>query len=385
MGNKKIAQRARNTSPRALPQERKITPLTAGKIRIHPLWFDSMGAKSSSFLLETPDLTILVDPGASEMQPSFPLPEKEKIRIRDRARSIISAAAKKADTVFISHYHYDHHTPPSLLPDLYRGKKVWIKDPNRWINSSQRERARVFIRELNTALGREDRENWFTPPGKVLFRNPMDSLPLAAGRDYGDYQRRKDSLIRRGVGQTRSLAKKWSTDSWIAPFETGGTEVCFVDGKEFQIGQTRIRFSPPLFHGVEFARVGWVIALVVEYANRQVLYTSDLQGPMIEDYAEWIIRQAPEIVLLDGPPTYLFGYIMNRINLERAVANACRIIEELKPRILIYDHHLARDPHFAERTARVYETAREQGIAVDTAAELGGRRPLVLELSSQTG
>ena len=41
-------------------------PITIGKIRVHLVWFDSMGAKSSCLLIETPDVKILVDPGAIE-------------------------------------------------------------------------------------------------------------------------------------------------------------------------------------------------------------------------------------------------------------------------------------------------------------------------------
>lgn len=42
-------------------------PITIGKINVHLVWFDSMGAKSSCLLIETPDVKILVDPGAAEM------------------------------------------------------------------------------------------------------------------------------------------------------------------------------------------------------------------------------------------------------------------------------------------------------------------------------
>jgi predicted metallo-beta-lactamase superfamily hydrolase len=33
------------------------------------------------------------------------------------------------------------------------------------------------------------------------------------------------------------------------------------------------------------------------------IYTSHLQGPGIEDYAQWIIKENPDILILDGPPT----------------------------------------------------------------------------------
>ena len=48
------------------------------KIIIEPVWFDSLGAKSSCTLVETPDVKILIDPGIVAMQPSFPASDAKK-------------------------------------------------------------------------------------------------------------------------------------------------------------------------------------------------------------------------------------------------------------------------------------------------------------------
>ncbi len=68
-----------------------------------------MGAKSSSFLIETPDIRILVDPGTAEMQGSYPLPEPDKKRLCQKALGVIVDMARTADVIFISHYHNNHH------------------------------------------------------------------------------------------------------------------------------------------------------------------------------------------------------------------------------------------------------------------------------------
>ncbi len=49
------------------------------------------------------------------------------------------------------------------------------------------------------------------------------------------------------------------------------------------------------------------------------IYTSHLQGPGIDDYAQWIIEENPDILILVGPPGSLFRYMLNRINLQRAI------------------------------------------------------------------
>ena len=49
------------------------------------------------------------------------------------------------------------------------------------------------------------------------------------------------------------------------------------------------------------------------------------------------------MLILDGPMTYMFGYLLNRINLKRAVDNATEIVHSIDAEVIIYDHHLPRD------------------------------------------
>ena len=340
------------------------------------LWFDSMGAKSSSVLIETPDLKILVDPGAAEMQPSYPLPSKEKKELREKALAVIKEAAQEADIIFISHYHYDHHTLPSEAPEIYEGKKLWIKDPNLWINQSQWKRARLFLNQLCQAFGGEVIEHALQPSEEIQIKDPLGGLPLALERDFGDYALRRDELLAKGRVWFEKLVSLWWSEPWICPFALGKEEVLFADNKEFKVGSTTIRFSPPLFHGVELDRLGWVISMVLECQGTKILYSSDLQGPIIEDYADWIIKENPDLLILDGPATYLLGFMLSQTNFKRVIHNLSSILGNTSSQIIIYDHHLPRDIHFKERMAEVYEIARREGKTLITAAEwLGVESP----------
>ena len=337
-----------------------------GDLVVHPLWFDSLGAKASALLVETPDLRILVDPGAAEMQPSFPLSPEERKRLREEALRTIRQAASKADLVFISHYHYDHHTLPLEAPDLYMGKDLWIKDPNRFINRSQWERARLFYGQI-CHLHDLAFEEFVGPAGTVeadLSRWPT--------------RRRKDREWMKG------LLELWGRGPWLEEGEIGSLRIHFADGRTLKKGRTLLRFTEPLFHGGEYDRVGWVVALVVEVGGGKLLYSSDIQGPVIEAYARWIVKERPDFLVLDGPPTYLLGYLFGQRDLDRAVSNAEAIVRQLEGALVLYDHHLPRDPRFRERTRRVWEAARREGRALYTCAEWFGREPLVLELTKDS-
>lgn len=351
-------------------------PIIMGKVKTYLLWFDSMGAKSSSMLIETPDMKILVDPGAAEMQPSYPLPPEEKKELRQRALEVIKEAAQEANVIFISHYHYDHHTLPSEAPEIYEGKKLWIKDPNLWINQSQWKRARLFLSQFCQIFEEKMIEQALQPPEEIEIGNPLEDLPLALGKDLGDYKARKDELLTKGKAWFEKLVALWKSESWIRPFALGKEEILFADNKEFKLGSTTVRFSSPLFHGVELDRLGWVISMVLECQGVKILYTSDLQGPIIEDYADWIIRENPDLLILDGPTTYLLGYMLSQINFRRVILNLSSILGNTSSQIIIYDHHLPRDIHFKERVAEIYEIARRERKTLITAAEwLGVETP----------
>src|SRR2546422_6901978 len=118
-------------------------------MKITPLAADSFGARSMATLVETPDLKILIDPGVRLGPYRYDLPprEIEEDRRRDLWRGIRDAA-KKADILTVSHYHFDHHNPDA--PSIYKGKRAFLKDGKFHINRSQRERASAFVRALKT-------------------------------------------------------------------------------------------------------------------------------------------------------------------------------------------------------------------------------------------
>ncbi len=116
-------------------------------MKITPLAADSLGARSMATLVETPDVTVLIDPGVRLGPYRYDLPphDLEKDRRADLWREIRDAA-KRAQVLTVSHYHYDHHEPRA--PSLYKGKLVFLKDGSQHINRSQRERSGAFVRDL---------------------------------------------------------------------------------------------------------------------------------------------------------------------------------------------------------------------------------------------
>jgi len=326
--------------------------------------------------VETEDVSLLIDPGAAVMHPSFPLSFDEKVTLVKKAEKAVSDAAKLVDVITISHYHYDHYLADQ--PSIYKDKLLLVKNPNQFINDSQRSRAEKFFGLLCQKLANVDLNDLLLEPNPENYGDPLKNLPLAMNKDFGDYTNRRNQLLEKGKKWFSNRAKRWEKYPKIPELNFNHLKTRFADGKSFTFGKTKIRFTSPLFHGIEFSRVGWVFMVIVEANKEKLLHSSDLNGPIIEDYANMIVEENPDILILDGPMTYMLGYTLNKINMSRAVENASWIVENVDARLVVYDHHLPREPRFRERTEKVWSTAKKHGKKVLTAAELLGLEPVVL-------
>jgi predicted metallo-beta-lactamase superfamily hydrolase len=349
------------------------------KIIIKPVWFDSLGAKSSCTLVETPDARILIDPGIAAMQPSFPASAAKKREWREEGRKAIKRASKEADIIVISHYHYDHYFPTDL--SIYKNKVVFAKNPNEYINDSQRARAASFYSSICETYGKTTLESLMKTKGRgKKYPDPLADLPISRHKDFGDYNKRRAELFDKGRRWLDGRVANWAKNPAIPEFDFPSLKLKYPEGKEFKFGNTTLRFSKPLFHGIEFSRVGWVFYTIVEHENEKIIHSSDINGPIIEDYAQQIIHDNPQVLILDGPMTYMFGYLLNRINLNRAVENAVEIVRSIDAELIIYDHHLLRERKFRERTEKVWNTAKEANKKLMTAAEFLRHKPVVLSV-----
>jgi len=153
-------------------------------------------------------------------------------------------------------------------------------------------------------------------------------------------------------------------------------ELLYADGRGFEFGDLEIRFSKPVPHGAD-ARRGYVLEVSIR-GDDVFLYTSDVQGPLLDEQVEFILDEDPRIIFIDGPTTYI-EHPMLEVELQWASRNLRRILEEVEPESVILDHHLMRDLGYRDRLPEVYELGEELGIEVESAAEYLGLEPRLLE------
>ncbi len=148
----------------------------------------------------------------------------------------------------------------------------------------------------------------------------------------------------------------------------------YADGRMFSFGDTSIRFSDAVFHGTG-NRLGYVVELCIRDGEDSFVFTSDVEGPNTKEQADFIIKENPRIVYLDGPLSYMLGYRYSYESLNLAVKNILRILNETDVENLVIDHHLLRDLNWKERISQVFETGKK----ILTAAEFLGRKNEPLE------
>lgn len=290
------------------------------QIRVEPLAAESLGVRSMCTYVETPDVQILMDAGASLCPYRLRLPpHPQEFNAIQASRTRIVEAAKKAAVVTISHYHFDHNTPSyedwlcnwttagETAKQIYAGKTVFMKNPREQVNYSQRRRGWMFQK--------------------------------TAGKHA-------DKLI-------------------------------MADDKTFVFGETNVKFSPPVFHGSEGTFLGWVLMTTVKFKDEVFMFAPDVQGPMIQRTLQLILDEKPQQLMIGGPPLYLSEDKVSPSQIKSAMDNLEKIAQSVSTVIL--DHHLLRDENWREKTKSVFDEADSAGCSVLTAAEFLGKENVLLE------
>jgi predicted metallo-beta-lactamase superfamily hydrolase len=235
------------------------------------------------------------------------------------SRKRISEATEKADIITISHYHFDHHTPSYT---------DWF------CNWSSAEIAQE-IYEGKTVLAKN-------------YRSKINSS-----------QRRRGWLFKKTGGR------------YTERLET-------ADSRTFEFGNTKLKFSVPVFHGPENSELGWVLMTTIKYDDEKVLFASDVQGPMYAPTLELILAEKPKLLIIGGPPTYLAGFRVREEHVDQGMQNLKSLLESVPTTIL--EHHALRDENWRELFQSIFDAAAEIGHRVVTAAEFLGKENNFLEL-----
>ena len=288
-------------------------------MEVIPIAEESLGVRSMAMFVRTRDLSILLDPGISLSPNRYGLPPHPRELERVRAlRSVLEKYAEEANYVFISHYHRDHFTVP--YQSIYMGTT----------NDSYRK---IYSGKI------------------VLMKSPDDENWSQRRRYYG---------LRRAI---EGIVK----------------ELVFVDGKEFNIGSTRLVVSQSLPHGEENAKTGRVVAITIIEDDEALTFMPDVEGPVSQSAIDYVMSMKPKILVVGGPPLYLSRRGFGEEYVSNALSNLTAILRAGFLNKLVIAHHTLRDLDWRDKLRVLFEEASKLGVSVMTYAGLLNREDELLE------
>ena len=117
------------------------------QLRIDYIACDSLGARGMCICIETPDVVVTVDPGASLEPAHFPMPAERRRSLVEERDTAIRSACTRSQLVVISHYHLDHFSEERDL-ERYGGKTLFVKNPDD-LPTKQLETATSFRKTID--------------------------------------------------------------------------------------------------------------------------------------------------------------------------------------------------------------------------------------------
>ena len=151
------------------------------------------------------------------------------------------------------------------------------------------------------------------------------------------------------------------------------------DEKEFIFGRTKLRISPAVWHGEVGSKVGTVVMVYVSDGIDSFIHGSDAQNLADPKALEWVIKENPKHIIIDGYPTIFLGWKKSMKSFRESLKNLKKAIESIDANEAIIDHHLVRDIDYESKMVEVYEHARRLGKRIITAAQYYGMSNFFLE------
>ncbi|MFX1508312.1 MAG: hypothetical protein ACFFDC_19700 [Promethearchaeota archaeon] len=246
-------------------------------MQILPLAAESLGTRGMCFFLKTEDQTILVDPSVSLGPLRYGLkPHLQEIAAAYLSRQLILKAVNHTSILVQTHYHGDHFSLGVERPYEFTNRKV-----------------------QNQIYGKSE--------VTILAKDPKKNV---------NYNQKKRAY-------------------WL--WKKKGITLYSGDNREFSYGKTIIKFSPPLPHGREGSRSGWVLSVFIEDSQDSVLITSDVHGLANNAALNFILENNSHYLIMDGPSTY------HPKQTEDETITAFKRIKKLPHDRFYLDHHFLRD------------------------------------------
>jgi len=175
-----------------------------------------------------------------------------------------------------------------------------------------------------------------------------------------------------------NFSQRWRSKIFLDKLRKVGAKPRVADSKRFRLGRCKIKFSNPVKHGND-ERLGYILEVLIETDDGRILYTSDVEGIVDDDQLNFILKSEPNIVICDGPMTYMLGTRFSEMDLKKSILNLVKVLNMETVEVLILDHHLLRDLEWKTWLKSIFEESEILNKKVLTAASYMGVDENLLE------
>ena len=175
-----------------------------------------------------------------------------------------------------------------------------------------------------------------------------------------------------------NFSQRWRSKIFLDKLRKVEARPKVADSKRFRLGRCKIRFSNPVKHGND-ERLGYILEVLIETDDGRILYTSDVEGIVDDDQLNFILKSEPNIIICDGPMTYMLGTRFSEMDLKKSILNLVKVLNMETVDVLILDHHLLRDLEWRTWLKPIFEEGDILNKKVFTAASYMGVEENLLE------
>jgi len=225
-----------------------------------------------------------------------------------------------------------------------------------WTHQKLKERIHLYAKEIN-----------------IVFISHYH--PSHFSREWMDLYSDKTLLIK-NPNQAISLSERNLAFTFIQSVQKNST-VDFIDDRVFNFGKTQLIFSKPVRHSTY--PQGYTIHCAIKTPRSTFLFLPDMYDWADPQTSDFIIKQDPNFIYINGPLTYKQGDKNSKKYLEQFIQNLELIIESTQIQHIILDHHLLRDLNWIEKIESLLRFVEKRGIHLQTAAAYRGEENSMLE------
>ncbi|MCD6536302.1 MAG: hypothetical protein J7K49_04635, partial [Thaumarchaeota archaeon] len=196
-------------------------------------------------------------------------------------------------------------------------------------------------------------------------------------RENIEWLRGKKILLKDPVNNI-NFSQRWRAKLFLDKLKKVDARVEVADSKEIRFKGCKIVFSHPVQHGND-SRLGFVLETLISSGGERVIHSSDVEGFVERDQLKFILKHKPDILICDGPITYLLGDKFTEEEMKKSITNLLEVIKRRFLQDLIIDHHLMRDLEWKTRIRDLLDAAESLGVRVLSAARYMGLSEDLLE------